>query len=81
MPSQPRDSPGSRDIMFSFSVQTTTIAPVGNTGRPIDCKIIVGAKQTVATGQLTCNIQHPPFLNYAFLVSLSALGIDYKRDL
>ena len=35
MPPQPRGSPGSRDIMFYFSVQTT-IAPVGNTGWPID---------------------------------------------
>ena len=36
MPPQPRGSPGSRDIMFYFSVQATTIAPVGNTGWPID---------------------------------------------
>ena len=37
MPSQPRGSPGSGNHIF-FLVQTTTIAPVGNTGRPIECK-------------------------------------------
>ena len=79
MPSRPRGKPGTRDIMFSLSVQTTTIAPVGNTGRPIDCKFIVGVKQ--GRGK-PANLQYSTFLFLiCLLVSLSALGIAGKRDL
>ena len=73
MPLQPRGSPGSRDMMFSFSVQTTTIAPVGNTGRPIERK---KTHSTVHTHKPWC-LQGAPLQKGSKEETFAALAVTY----